>query len=518
MTRSMRNVKDIIQKVLLVNGEMLLGICFVLIGVLVMRAGLSRLLEYWRDFIHAGPIALPKHTAQWIVSALPLIFQIFVNVVSSACGILIGGLWMITGFVDVFESRHTIQKPANFHSADMVAESLRSSVMLSWRSPPWLARVTSWIWPKARFMSPASYEVFEGIFWSFWKLLLLGFVIAVLARLTELVPAILQSSMESKLSLHVPSPKPLYILLTVVAVVNAAIAASLVPFHSRPSERSRTSISFHGRGEPHIFFALLEEACRLLSPKGETHRGAVRVELAENAQFKGSLIENAPSPVPSIGRPAAYLCLPLIVILMVVGFTRMIYFQVEFQKIPYQEFVSRYLLEYLMQLAVALGLILCGLHFSRWARALFAIRTFRSYVLFAFMAPKSLKGGSEILHAARILAYRPGEMQWHPIEGVDEQLAYWARAPNASNQYSLEAFWAEVISEAASSGGLRYPIKGTISQQLDKAVERILELPFYVTFEKDDIEDIEYEPEELNVLNPSAPIQHSDDSENGGSE
>ena len=75
-----------------------------------------------------------------------------------------------------------------------------------------------------------------------------------------------------------------------------------------------------------------------------------------------------------------------------------------------------------------------------------------------------------------------------------------------------------MISEAASGGGLRHPIKGTISQQLDKAVERILQLPFYVEFEKDDIEENEFEPEELNQFNSPAPIQLTDNSENNETE
>ncbi len=486
----MRSLKQIGLRILLINGEVLLGLTFVIGGMLIVRLGILSLLDLWAEFMKAGPFSLPSDATKWISASLPLISHVFIRTVSSICAVLVGGLWLISGVMEAYEARHTIQMPSNFHQPGMVAESLRASKIQNWRSPPRLARIISLVWPKARFMSPVSYGVFDEIFWSLWKLLFLGIAIAGVGYLCEFVSALLRSSFRWEFGITVPSFKPLYGLLFMVAVVNGAIAVSLIPFRTRSVETGQSSIAFRGHGEPHVFLALVEEGCRLLSPRGQPHRGAIRLEMEGNTLVKGSLVENAPFAVPSIGRPAAYVCLPLILILMVTGFSRLISFTGPASSMPYQVFLARYALQYLLEVAFSLGLILCGLHFANWARKLFAGRSFRSFLVFCSVIPAGARVPREPTpRLPKGLGILSGGTRWAQVTGVDEQLATWARTPGAEGEFRLESCWAEAVSEAAAAGEPRFLIGALRSQALDRAVSRIMELPFHVRFERHDGED-----------------------------
>lgn len=482
MTDKMSSLRKFVEKIpLLTNGEALVGLAFVVAGALVARQGIGRLSSLWVELSPHFPFSLPPDTAQWIQQSCPLIFNLFVSTVASMCAVLIGALWIFAGLWEAIESRKRSPEAPDFHSPELVAESLRTAAPKHWKKTPWLAWILSLVWPRARLMSPVSFEIFSTILGSFWKILLGAALIAVVTYSFHLIPLLVKAQFGGAITLVVPSPRPLYYLLLLVAAVDLAIALTLVPIRRRTYVRRNSELPTWGWGSPQIFFALIEEGCRLLTEKGNQERTALRMEEAHSPQIKGTLIESNPSYLSSLARPAAYLCLPLVLYFLVSGFSRLIYFSRPVAAVPYHYFFSHNFLDYVLQVAFALGLIICGYHFAERARRLFEIRVFRSSLIFAHIS----RSGS----AGRAGAGMPGHglmegaaqnMAWKVIKGGDDQLALWARQPRTMGRFRMALFWSEVVTEAAGSEGLRYVAEMDISRDLDAAMDRIIELPFNV--------------------------------------
>ena len=66
------------------------------------------------------------------------------------------------------------------------------------------------------------------------------------------------------------------------------------------------------------------------------------------------------------------------------------------------------------------------------------------------------------------------------VKGADDQLAMWAKQPQTMGRFSVEIYWAEVVTEAAGAEGGRYLARVDESQELNNAMSRIVQLPFKV--------------------------------------
>jgi hypothetical protein len=74
---------------------------------------------------------------------------------------------------------------------------------------------------------------------------------------------------------------------------------------------------------------------------------------------------------------------------------------------------------------------------------------------------------------------------WKVAQGVDDQLAGWAKDPGREKKFSVQLCWAEAFSEASTADTARFLIRLDQSSSLDEAMKRLSELPFHVDFQAD---------------------------------
>ncbi|MFC1834822.1 hypothetical protein ACFL2Q_08825 [Thermodesulfobacteriota bacterium] len=468
-----------------ISSPALVGLGFVIAGGLIARMGGVRLYALYLEYAPYFPLPPMDKASAWIFSSLPLIFRLFVIIVSSISAVLVGVLWFFSGLAEVIEARGFRQQPPDFERPDLTAESLRTSVPHYWSSRPWAIRMVTLVWPKARFMGPISYDVFRETLWTMVRVLLLIVLIMGLHRLLQLAPEIVKSLLNKQISFSVPHPGKLYYLLAAVILVNMVIGLSVIPFRSRLLETTRVPVSVRGGGESGAFMALIEEGCKLLSARGAQHIAPTRLEF-EQTQSQGSLIEKSPDVTRAFSRPAAYVCVVLFLALLIVGFSRLVNFEEAAPSMAAVDFFSRLFLDYVVEVAFCFGIIISGLHFAEWSRRLLGIRTFRSFVVFCYEQKEELASRKQP-SKRRIGVGGTGKAhtEWNIVRDADPAFTQWAKDPGKSSNFRMVLNWGVVFSEADFGEGRRHLIRSERSEALDKSMARILELPFHVNFRRE---------------------------------
>ncbi len=502
----MRTPQTTVQKTpFYMNGDVLMALTYMVSGVLITREGGLKLWELWIKLSAYLPFSFQDQAAQKILPFLPVITKTFIITVSSVCAVIIGVLWILSGLFEAVQARARPFSPAGFARPDLAAESLRTGAPQYWRSPPWLVRIMAVVWPKARFMTPVSYDLLGEVLVAFWKILFMSLLIALMTFLLQWAPALLEKRLNVTLNLAVPSAMPLYYVLGLMAAINLIIGLTLVPLGRQLFHRSSKEIIVRGRGDPHLFFALVEEGCLLLNPRGFPDSRPVRLEQASTPRAKGTLVETFPTIVRSFSRPVGYLCLPVMAVLLVLGFSRLVQFQMSAQTMSHGDFLALQLPAYLLEIVFAFSLILCGLHVSEWARNLLGICRFKSALIFCRLKRGT---GSESVPVEkhgkkRLFARAQGQdpIDWQTAQGVDEEFVDWAKAPEAAKQFRVEITWADVVSESASPDADRHLTIMERTEALDGGMARILELPFQVKLEcEEPLPAIERPPESSSDL------------------
>jgi hypothetical protein len=472
---------------LLANGEALIGFVLLVSGAAVARDGLYRLEELWVLFRPHFPLSLSNNVAEWAMWSFPFIFSTFITVIGSICAVGIGLLWLLSGLVEMVQSRRKPIAPGEFAYPELTPESLRSAKVEHWKSFPRGFRLLATHWPRARLLSPVSIQIVREALFSTAKIVLLGLLIAGFLAGLPMILALIKNLTQVSFALVVPSGRPLYFLLVLLICADVLICLSVIPFRTVKFNRSCETLAVQGGGDPHLFFALLEESCRLLSPKGGPSAAPARLESKSDPSTKGTLIESRPQAVQSFLRPAGYVCLPLIFLSVTMGFSRLVHFRGSSVSMHYTQFLGTQALTYLMEVAFALGLILSGLYLAQWARKLFAVRKFGSSLIFCSMEPDG-KPAAAVPDAAKQPArHREAPVtEWKIARDVDDQLAAWAMRPHNSTKFQVELCWAHVSTESAEADGPRFLVNLSKSEALEDAMKRILEIPFHVNFRADD--------------------------------
>jgi hypothetical protein len=480
-------VKNFIRKMPLVaNGEALIGFVLLVTGVAIARDGVYRLQELWGVFRPFFPLSLSNSVAEWAMWSFPFIFSTFITVIGSICAVVIGALWLFSGLIEMVQSRRKPITPGEFAHPELTPEALRSVKVEHWKSFPRGFRLLATHWRHVRLLSPVSVQIVRESMISVAKIVLLGLLIAGFLAALPLIPALIRNLTQVSFTLLVPSGRPLYFLLALLICADVLICLSVFPFRAVQFDRSRETMPVRGGGDPHLFFALLEESCRLLSPKGGTSVAPTRLECKSDPSIKGTLIESRPEAVQSFLRPAGYVCLPLVFLSVTMGFSRLVHFRGSSEPMHYTQFIGTQALAYLMEVAFALGLILSGLYLAQWARKLFAVRKFGSSLVFCGMGPngKPVAAGPEATKELSRHRVTPA-IEWTVARDVDDQLAAWAMRPQNATKFNVELCWAHVSTESAEADGPRFLVNLSKSEALESAMKRILEIPFHVNFRAD---------------------------------
>jgi len=318
----------------------------------------------------------------------------------------------------------------------------------------------------------------RDVFGSVVRLALVACAIAGAVWFLQALPELLKKFFQVRINLLVPSARPLYALLALLAVFNVVIAVSLVPFRRRRFSTGSETVRIRGRGEASLFLALLEESCRLLNRAGLAEKKPVRLRQENNPDVAGTLVESSPELVSAWARPVAYLCLPLAFLLLTMGFSRLIQFTRPVFPMSYTDFLCYHVLDYLLEVAFALGLIIAGGHFLDWARKLCDIKVFRSVLVFCTMQPTGRLQGAETANtAAPATVTVASSVHWKTEKGIDRQFAAWAKEPQVARDFVGELYWAEALSESAGAEDMRFLEDLGVSEDLDRNMSRVVELP-----------------------------------------
>lgn len=474
----MPDVRRTLSKIpLIMNGQALLGIVFVLAGAVVVREGFVKIRELWVEFAPYFPMTLPGTALPRILEGLPLIVLVFIVLISSVCGVLIGLLWTLSGLVDIIQSRRKRTVAGDLMQPELVAEAVRTAQAQYWQSSSWWVRAFVRLWPKARMMSPVSHEILGDVVGYLLRLTLLVLAVALATYLLHFIPSLAKRFLQINVVLTVPSASPLYFILAAMMLLNVIIGASVVPVRRREFFRECEPSVVKGSGSISLFFALVEEACTLLNPKRTAQKLPVRLEERQGLRARGTFIESRPQLVRSLARPAGYCCLPLAFLLCTMGFSRLVNFQRPVATMHYADFLAIQLPDYIVEVLFALGLIFAGLHIAEWARRIFGIQRFRSSAVLCHTL-SSRTSEADLTP--------PGPMRsikWSAVQGVDEEFLGWAREPGKSDRYDVTICWADILTEAAGPQNPRFVIDMVRSESLDEAMERIIQLPFRANFQ-----------------------------------
>ncbi|MFH1113129.1 MAG: hypothetical protein V1792_04340 [Pseudomonadota bacterium] len=460
------------------NAEVLVGCAFLSAGIILVWNGWWALQRLYQEFSAYFPLKLSDNTAQILLHSFPLIFKTFVNTVGAICAVLMGTLWAVTGIGEALEGRRKWAQAPDLESPEVAAESLRSGQSLYWQTMGLPVRILARLVPRARYISPITYEMIHHVFVCVFRMAVLGAVIALILYVLGLVPVSAHKYLHREIRLAVPSGAPLYWILALLIIGNGLIALSLLPFRKPQYSRAGETVPVCGKGDPHLFFALLEEGCRLLSPQGQAPKSPNRLERSDNPVIKGTLIESRPKEMRPLARPAGYVCLPLIPVLLSSGFGRLTDFSPELSSIYFLDFLSLNLLSYTMDAGLGPALILAGVHCGEWARKLLGVRRFQSSVVFCNVAGGDSAGA--LAHSTGGETGSPRPPQWRPVEGIDEAFAEWAKNPSMERDFLVEIFWADAISESANEDGPRYMTDMRESEVLQDSMRRLTKLPFHV--------------------------------------
>ncbi|MEW6350184.1 MAG: hypothetical protein AB1646_14050 [Thermodesulfobacteriota bacterium] len=484
----MTGSRRLLEKVpFLANGHVLVGSAFAVAGLVTIRAGVSGLWGLWNRLEAYRPFTIPDDAPQMILVSLPLILKVFVIFVSSVSAVLIGTLWFGSGVMDAVGGRRRANPDADLAQRELVAESIRTNSVRGWSSEPLLLKIGCMAWGKAREMTPAVYQVFAELVRSLLGLLFWVAVIWLIGTLLGNIQYAVKQVLNKDIVLVVPAMRPLYLLVGLMAAGYALAALSLLPIGRRQTQSTGRRIVVKGRGNPFLFFALIEEGCRLLVPKDSAARLPARFQDTTDPHVRSSLVESPPTPDLCFAKPAAYVCVPLFLVLVWHGFSSIVGFDKPEIQMPYHEFLSRHLLDYVFSVVFAFGLVMCGLSFAELAGRFFGISRFRSAVIFCRARPV----GIEDTESAEIQASAGSGLgnRWQSAEGGDEQFSSWVKDAGSGTRFEIEIWWAEALSESESPGEDRHLLSLLRSESLDGSMSRIIQIPFRVGFEADQSSD-----------------------------
>ena len=254
-----RNMRQLIAKLTFwKNGEMLVGLVVLFAGLYVAWHGFSKLRELWTFFASFLPLALPDDVGERLLRSLPLISKVFINTVGSLAAMLMGFAWILSGLGEAWQAGQKPSEPVDMQDPELVAELVRTGQGQYWKSASPLVRLAGGFVPRARLVSPISYEMMSNLFWGGVKVVLVGIAIAVVWYLLHSIPGVVKTYLQRDIILVVPPARPFFLLLGFVVFVHLLIAVSLLPFKRPAFVRSRESLSVRGSNDPNAFFALLE--------------------------------------------------------------------------------------------------------------------------------------------------------------------------------------------------------------------------------------------------------------------
>lgn len=469
------------------NGEAFLGLVFVVTGAYVLWQSLGMLHQLWGQAAEYLPLRqLADEGGKQLSEELPLISGVFIRLISCLCGVLVGITWVVSGILTIGEAITQKLEPSPLQQQELAAEILRTGSILYWRSAGSLVRWLTGAWRRIAEISPVALKLVGNSCRAILKTLLVAIVLLGVWRIFHLIPTLLKKYLDVTVSLVIPSPLPLFVVLALVLVIHLVLALSLIWVRPPAPFRKGKLVPVRGRGDINLFFAIIEEGCKLLSPQENLIQPPLRVEQPKEPLLRGTLIETPATPVSLAGKPMGYVCATLLFVLTTMGFSRLMHFSRGASPMAIQDFFCIQFSDYLLEVGFSVALIVAGIHFGEQARKLFAVRRYQSAVVFCHETPRNAELlNSENLALRRVEIANSQMMSWRAVRGADDQFAAWAKGPHRDRRFDVQVYWAEVISESIAPQSERYIVTLQNSPVLDATITRILAIPFLIDFQID---------------------------------
>lgn len=442
------------------NHALIYGLILWTLGALICLGSLTRLYEL-REFF---PLQLPKEVNEYILDYIPFILGTFITTVAALAALIVGLNWVMTAFREVSRARIPIHRAGDYFRPEGVSLALKEGTMRSYARPPSLIfALLGKFWPSAGEIPAIPAEIIRMNLRFIWTAAFIACAVHLLFQVLEFVPPYLDG-LGLGAGYVIPSPAPFYNLLLLVCLFKVVIVFSLVPLRKSGAAREMDSMIVEGKGHPSLFFSILEEGSRIFAQQGFANRiSRSRAAKCEDGEtLIGTLIESFPEYVKTASRPAAYLCLLLGAVMVIVGFLQIILTQYPTFSVGYGDFFRLHLFGLLMDILLNVFIILFGKGFLEQARALTSIYRFRSSLVYL-----EAKGDFETKILPELGDIVAPERLFNPL---------------SQSAFNVRYFSAEAISEAVTPEGVRELVALETSGRLAKDVGRLKYLPFQVTF------------------------------------
>jgi len=442
------------------NHAIIYGLILWTLGALICLGSLTRLYEL-REFFPLQPL---KEVNEYILDYIPFILGTFVTTVAALAALIVGLNWIMAAFREVSLVRIPVRRAGDYFRPQGVSLALKEGTMRSYARPPSLIfALLGKFWSGPAQIPAIPAEIIRMNLRFIWAAVIIAGAVHLFFRLLEFVPPYLDG-LGLGTGYVIPSPAPFYNLLLLVCLFKTVIVLSLVPLRKSGAAREMDSMIVEGKGHPSMFFAILEEGSRIFAQKGFANRisRSSAVKCQDGETLIGTLIESFPEYVKTASRPAAYLCLLLGSVMVVVGFLQVILTQYPTFSVGYSDFFRLHLFGLVMDIFLNVFIILFGKGFLEQARALMSIYRFRSSLVYL-----EAKGDFESKAIPELGDIVSPERLFNPL------------SPSAFN---VRYFSAEAVSEAVTPEGVRELVTLETSGRLAKDVARLKYLPFQVTF------------------------------------
>lgn len=464
------------------NGSFILGILFLMLGLFVTVMAFSRLRELLNLFWAYLPFSIPVDVFERTLKSLPLVFSIFVSLVSSVAGLLFGLQWFFSGISEVFRKKHRQEIPGELEDKKSLLTFLLTDRLLV--SSPTLRRLFS------RWFTPGTRRTIWATVISNLKLICTIILIWLLAKFLALVPKLLNQGLGLKIAIVVPDFVNLLSLVTLIIMINIFVILSFISIRKTVFQSQTHELVVSGQGAMVFFLAIVQEMCRLVNLK--THSGDTpsRFECKrqpDGTQALGSLFEGY---MIRQNRPAnlwVYLLFPVAACCLIWGFNGLINFQFMVASSDHLLFFSRYFAVMLLEIAFYCLLLYAAFHFIRIIKLIFEIAKFESYLI----ACKCETLRSE-LPAADIPENGLGRnskspsfedtYEWNELLGPDDNLIEWIKQHQGVQQFSVMIACARARTESALHGGSRFVTSLEQSKELQVLIHKIISVLSNVNF------------------------------------
>ncbi|MGO8879927.1 MAG: hypothetical protein ACLQMS_10510 [Desulfomonilaceae bacterium] len=458
------------------NGRFLLGIVYMLSGLVILVIAFSNLKLLFIQFAPYLPFSVPNDSFERVLHSLPSVFSTSISLVSSVAGFLFGIQWFFYGLADCLRRTPSLQYLGELTDRNTIL-SLFLSPEKSSSSRFSFGKDSSMRNILARWFTPGTRQVIWATIRSNIKLLFVIALFVLISRLLTVGAVLLNRNFHLQISFAQPDFTNLWGILGALITINLLVALSFVSIRKRNRDLESRDLIVSGYGAMVFFLAIFEELCTLVNSRNLSGNDPYRFQakLKDGSFAVAGLFESYPNRNNRPANRVVYFLLPLIPCCLIWGFYRLINFQFPTGVIDQHLFFSRYFSSVLLEVVFACFLLFAASHFTRLTRLIFQISKFESYLI-ACQCSRLLEQSDTSLDSSH-------PCEWRDLSGPENDLIEWIQQPEEQRRLSVKITWAKAGTESAYASGDRNVTSFENDRELQVLIDRILAVLNRVNFE-----------------------------------